>query len=177
MGKILIVHGGHSGQTRKIAERIAGRLRDRRQEAEVVDASALAPQFSLAGYDTVVIGAAVRMEKHPPVIAKFVLTHRDALARRNCGFFSVCLAAASPRAERRTQAGQWSEQFFGDTGWRPRHAAVFAGALRYRHYNFLLRLMMKRIARAEGMSTDTSRNHEYTDWRAVERFADELAEV
>lgn len=175
MGKTLIVHGGHDGQTRKIAEHIAGRLRDRQQQAEVADATALTAQFSLAGYDTVVIGAAVRMAKHPPAIAEFVRRHHEALARRRSGFFSVCLAAASPRAGRRAEAEQWSEQFFVHTGWRPAHAAVFAGALRYRHYNFLLRLTMKHIARAEGMSTDTSRNHEYTDWRAVERFADELA--
>ena len=175
MGKILIVHGGHDGQTRKIAEHIAGRLRDRRQEAEVVDASTLGPQFSLAGYDTVVIGAAVRMGQHSPAIAEFVRKHGEALAHRRGAFFSVCLAAASPRPERRAQTGQWSEQFFDNTGWRPPHAAVFAGALRYRHYNVLLRLLMKRIARAEGISTDTSRNHEFTDWRAVERFADELA--
>ncbi len=177
MAKILIVQGGHDGQTRKIAEHIAGRLRDRQHDAEIVDASALAPQFSLAGYDTVVIGTAVRMGKHSPAVAEFVRQHRDALARRRGGFFSACLAAASPRAERRAQAGQWSEQFFDSTGWHPPHAAVFAGALRYRHYNFLLRLLMKRIARTEGMSTDTSRNHEYTDWRAVERFADELAGI
>ena len=175
MARILIVHGGHDGQTRKIAEHIAGWLRDRQQQVEVADATTLAPGFSLAGFDTVVIGAAVRMARHPPTIADFVRHHRDALARRRSGFFSVCMAAASPRPDRQQQAQRWSEQFFRDTGWQPPHAAVFAGALRYRHYNFLLRLVMKRIARAEGVSTDTTRNHEYTDWRAVERFADEFA--
>ena len=85
MAKILIVHGGRDGQTRKIAEHIAGRLRDRQQQAEVADATALTAQFSLAGYDTVVIGAAVRMAKHPPAIAEFVRRHHEALARRRGG--------------------------------------------------------------------------------------------
>jgi menaquinone-dependent protoporphyrinogen oxidase len=34
---------------------------------------------------------------------------------------------------------------------------------------------MKRIARKEGGPTDTSRDYEYTDWEAVDRFADAFA--
>lgn len=174
-GRFLIVHGGHDGQTRKIAEHIAGRLRERQRDAEVADATTLAADFSLAGFDTIVLGAAVRRERHSPAIVEFVRRHHDTLARRRGGFFSVCMAAASPHPERRALAQRWSEQFFDTSGWRPSHSAVFAGALRYRQYNWLLRLVMKRIARSEGVSTDTTHNHEYTDWRAVERFADSLA--
>jgi menaquinone-dependent protoporphyrinogen oxidase len=36
---------------------------------------------------------------------------------------------------------------------------------------------MRRIAAAEGGETDTSRDYEYTDWAAVERFALEMAAV
>jgi menaquinone-dependent protoporphyrinogen oxidase len=31
---------------------------------------------------------------------------------------------------------------------------------------------MKQISKKEGGSTDTSRDHEYTDWKSVERFAE-----
>jgi menaquinone-dependent protoporphyrinogen oxidase len=34
---------------------------------------------------------------------------------------------------------------------------------------------MRIIARRGGATTDTSRDHEYTDWQALDRFADELA--
>ena len=30
--------------------------------------------------------------------------------------------------------------------------------------------MMKKIARDAGKETDTSKNHEYTDWKAVDQF-------
>jgi menaquinone-dependent protoporphyrinogen oxidase len=43
-------------------------------------------------------------------------------------------------------------------------------ARRYREYNFLKRRMMKKIAKQGGKDTDTSRNHEYTDWNAVNQF-------
>jgi hypothetical protein len=34
---------------------------------------------------------------------------------------------------------------------------------------------MKRIARAAGHTTDTSRDHDFTDWEAVGRFAEAIA--
>ena len=42
-------------------------------------------------------------------------------------------------------------------------------------YNPFLRFMMRLIASATGGSTDTSRDHEYTDWAAVDRFAGQQA--
>jgi menaquinone-dependent protoporphyrinogen oxidase len=35
---------------------------------------------------------------------------------------------------------------------------------------------MRRISRKEGGDTDTSRDYEYTDWAAVDRFAAEFAD-
>jgi len=49
-----------------------------------------------------------------------------------------------------------------------------AGALSYTKYNFLVRFVMKRIAKAQGASTDTSRDHELTDWEALDHIVDEL---
>ena len=51
---------------------------------------------------------------------------------------------------------------------------MVAGALRYTHYNWLKRWMMKRIVTKAGGNTDTSRDYEYTDWAAVRAFADEF---
>ena len=45
-------------------------------------------------------------------------------------------------------------------------------------YGFLKRLMMKKIVsdKPGGLSTDTSRDHVYTDWDEVERFAEAFLE-
>jgi menaquinone-dependent protoporphyrinogen oxidase len=51
-----------------------------------------------------------------------------------------------------------------------------AGALPYTRYNFLIRFMMRRIVKTEGGDTDTSRDYEYTDWAAVDRFAAEFVD-
>jgi menaquinone-dependent protoporphyrinogen oxidase len=36
---------------------------------------------------------------------------------------------------------------------------------------------MRAVARREGGSTDTTRDHEYTDWDAVNRFADQIVDA
>ncbi len=67
------------------------------------------------------------------------------------------------------------ERFFRESQWRPTRAQPVAGALLYRQYNFFIRWVMKRIARHEGGSTDTSRDHVYTNWEALDAFAREFA--
>jgi menaquinone-dependent protoporphyrinogen oxidase len=62
----------------------------------------------------------------------------------------------------------------GRIGWHPSKVRAAAGALSYTKYNFLVRFVMKRIAKAQGASTDTSRDHELTDWEALDRIVDEV---
>jgi menaquinone-dependent protoporphyrinogen oxidase len=63
------------------------------------------------------------------------------------------------------------------TGWRPERVELFAGALPYTKYDFVTRFFMRHIVAKEGGDVDTSRDYEYTDWRAVERFARGLVEA
>jgi menaquinone-dependent protoporphyrinogen oxidase len=63
-------------------------------------------------------------------------------------------------------------RFVRDTGWTPGRIVHVAGAFRYTGYDFFKRWMMKVIARQHGQPTNTKRDYELTDWRALERFAD-----
>jgi menaquinone-dependent protoporphyrinogen oxidase len=78
----------------------------------------------------------------------------------------------------RAEAGQRVEdtirEFFAQTKWKSDMVKPVAGAVLYTKYNFLVRFVMKQISKSEGGSTDTSRDHEYTDWAALDRFVDEL---
>ena len=65
--------------------------------------------------------------------------------------------------------------FIQDTGWRPAHVLPVAGALAYSQYNFIIRFVMKRIARKAGAPTDTSRDYEFTDWSTLDRFITDVA--
>ena len=99
-------------------------------------------------------------------------------------FLSVSLSAAGAVDEGATAARRESaaanvqkmiDRFVADTGFRPTIQHAVAGALLYRQYGVLVRLMMRFISTIVGASTDTSRDHEYTDWSAVDRFAAEIA--
>jgi menaquinone-dependent protoporphyrinogen oxidase len=67
--------------------------------------------------------------------------------------------------------------FLGETGWSPALEATFAGAINFTEYNWLLRAYMKYASKFNGGSTDTSRDHEYTDWQQVAAFASDVAEL
>ena len=88
------------------------------------------------------------------------------------------MAVRSQHAKSREEAMRYSDNFLAQTGWQPGLTKTFAGSVKYTQYNFVTRYIMKLISRREGGSTDTSRDHEYTDWESVERFAEAfMAEI
>ena len=60
------------------------------------------------------------------------------------------------------------EVFLRETGWHPTVIRAVAGALLYTKYSFLLRFVMKRIARKEGA---------YTDWEGLDHFVTAFTSV
>ena len=69
------------------------------------------------------------------------------------------------------------QKFIDEHGWAPVLSASIAGAINYTKYNFLLKAFMKRASAKNGGSTDTSRDHEYTNWDEVDRFAAAMAKA
>ena len=83
-------------------------------------------------------------------------------------FLSVSMAAANVlnRADARRWLKNWDEAFFAKTGWKPAHVEHVAGAQKFRKYDPITKWFMRRIAMEQGYETDTTRDHEYTDWAA-----------
>ena len=52
--------------------------------------------------------------------------------------------------------------------------ARVAGALVYSRYGWFKARMLRRIVAKNGGDTDMSRDYEYTDWAAIDRFADDV---
>ena len=173
MTKILIAFGTTEGQTARIADHIADAIRKYGVEAEALDLKR-SKDVSVDGYDALIVGGSIHMGKHQEDVADFVRKHRAVLERRPSAFFSVSLAAHGDMEN----AEAYVENFEQQTGWRPTKVGLFSGALLYRKYGFLKRYMMKRIVRDKpgGVSTDTSRDHVYTDWDQVKRFAEDFLE-
>lgn len=166
MPNILVVYASSHGTTERIASRIATRLRSHGHHVDLKNARD--GVIVLAGYDAVIVGSRVHGGRHAGCIRRFVEQHRDALLERRCAFFSVSMAVAGGGDDPALR------QFLRRTHWRPAIAVSLAGALPYTRYNPLLRLIMKHISRKAGQATDTTRDHDYTDWGAVTAFADDI---
>ena len=168
MIKLLIIYGSGEGQTAKIAERIRQEARALGHQTEIFDAKRLPPDFSLQEFDAVIVGASLHMDQHQDYIKAFVSSNLTALNAMPSAFFSVSLSAAAQKSEDQQAAHDLAAKFTQDSGWRPAQTAVFAGALKYRQYGFIKRLVMRWISKRAGGDTDTSRDFEYTDWSAVD---------
>jgi len=183
MKPVGVFYATREGHTHKIAERVAEDLRKRGWETDAVDLRGEAA-IDLKDYSAAILAASVHIGRHEPEMVEFVKQHRAELEAMPAAFLSVTLseagverATATPEEHVRFVADVQGmlDRFFKETGWHPQHVKPVAGALLYTQYNFLIRFVMRRIARKAGAATDTSRNYEYTDWVALDHFVEELA--
>ena len=169
---ILIIYGSLEGQTEKISERIAEIIDNKGYKVTTLSGEQLPPDFSVEHYNAAIIGGSIHMGKYPEYIKEFVTTYSSWLNKTPSAFFTVCMAVNSKHEKSREEAMRYGENFFVQTGWQPKLAGTFAGAVKYTKYNIVTRFIMKLISKREGGSTDTSHDHEYTDWESVEQFAE-----
>lgn len=173
---ILILYGSLEGQTEKIAQCISDIIRNKGHQVTTQSSEQLPENFSVDSFDAVIIGGSIHMGKYPASIKKFVTTHCDWLNTIPAALFTVCMAVHSQHMKSREEANRYSTTFVAQTGWQPKLTTTFAGAVKYTQYNVVTRFIMKLITKREGGSTDTSRDHEYTDWEAVKDFAETFLE-
>ena len=174
MPRILIAYATIDGQTARVAERMAATLRGAGHDVTVRRADAAEVGAELGRQDAIIVGGGIRYGHHAPALERMVRARLAELASRPSAFFSVCLSAGGPGARPAT-ARAYRAQFLKRTGWRPAIDESFAGALLYTRYNPFIRFMIRLIVGMAGGDTDTSRDYEYTDWEAVERFARDFA--
>jgi menaquinone-dependent protoporphyrinogen oxidase len=183
MKPFVILYATREGQTRRIAQHIAKILRERRQTVRLRNVREIDEPFTLDRYEGAIVAASVHVGKHEPEMVEFVRRHRDELEALKTAFISVSLSeagaedASRPAEDRAKSAADVQgmiDKFLADTGWRPQRIKAVAGALLYTKYNFLVRFVMKQISKKSSGPTDTSRDYELTDWKALDRFVDEL---
>ncbi len=184
MKPIGVFYATRQGHTQRVAERVAATLRARGLEADVRNLRDPADGVVLDKYAGAVLAASIHIGKHEPEMIRFVKQHRPELEAMPTAFLSVNLTEAgvediNATPEQHAQAvahvQSMLDTFSAKTGWHPRRAKAVAGALLFTKYNCLLRFVMKQIAKKGGKDTDTSRDYEYTDWAALDRFVDEFA--
>ena len=174
MSQVLLAYASEHGQTAEIAKRIAGVLRAAGHAVSThddVEASDPLPR----DFDAVIVGASIHGGAHQTEIVAWARRHAITLNTIPSAFFSVCLVAADETDEARAAAHDYLDDFEERTGWVARRRMTFAGALRYRDYDFFTRLVMRVLMKRGHHPTDIGRNHDYTDWEAVHDFAHQCA--
>lgn len=161
---IQILYSSAEGQARRIAERVEDELHERGYQVQcesVVDAVMRTRPHA------VLLVASIHVGKHAAPARDLIRSNLPLFNSIPSGFISVSLSAQE--ADRARAQGYVSD-FLAETGWHPRVTATVAGALRYTRLNFVKKMIIRRIAAESGLPTDTSRDHEFTDWDEVAGF-------
>jgi menaquinone-dependent protoporphyrinogen oxidase len=173
-----IFYATTEGQTGRIAERLAVRLREEGFDSRAFDVA----RKDAAGIDWAqvrgaVVGASLHVQRHQEEASAFVLAHVNHLNAVPTAFVSVSLSSASTHPEEVAAARRLAEEFPAGHGWQPARIVCLAGRLAYTRYNVFIRWVMKRVARKQGAPTDTSRDYEFTNWDKVDALARDLANL
>ena len=168
--KTLILYSTRDGQTKKIANYIAGIIH------ENVDVKSITDMYELANYDRIIIGASIRYGHFNKSLYKTLEKHTALLNQKTTAFFGVNLTARKP--EKSTpETNIYVRKFLQRITWKPTMSAVFAGALFYPRYNFFDRIMIQFIMRITGGETDPTKEIEYTDWQKVRSFSEAFLQL
>jgi menaquinone-dependent protoporphyrinogen oxidase len=185
MKPILVIYATREGHTRHIAEHLGAALSAHQRSFDLVDAADIADsqeEFSITRYCAAIVSASLHFGRHEPEIVDFVKSHLGELQQIPTVFLSVSLSEQtvedpeSPpeeRAEARATVKRTLENFLAQTGWRPMHVAAVAGALMYSKYNFVVRFIMKRLAKKTGAPVDTTQDYEFTDWAKLDHLIED----
>jgi menaquinone-dependent protoporphyrinogen oxidase len=171
MARTLIAFATSYGHTEKIARRIAEFLDE---PANVIAISRFRRKPSVAGYDRVIVCGSIYFGRHHRRLERFVRVNREALDALDNAMVSV--SGSATYDDSIADAEGYVAELTRRTGWKPRHVLIAGGATSYTRYPFFLRKKIQKIAAGEGRGTDVTRDYDYTDWVAVERFVKALSE-
>jgi len=170
--KMLMLSSSVYGHVNKVCEAMRPTL-----EAagfEVVEHALPGAPPDPAQFDAVLIGASIRNGKHNPAVSQFIERHQSSLVARPGAFFSVNLVARKPH-KNTPQTNPYVRKFLELSPWQPDRVGVFGGQLNYRRYRPMDRWVIRFIMWMNKGPTDLDTNADFTDWDAVQRFAEDFA--
>lgn len=174
MATVRILYATTYGHTAKVAQHLAQVIAAHGHHATVHDVATSPLPVDLAAADAIILGAPVYQNRHLRAIHAVARRHRKVLNRTPSAFFSVSGNAASTRPADLAFARGVVARFCLATGWYPPHVAIVAGAIPYTRYPLFTRLLLRWFMARQGGSTDTRRDHEYTDWAVVTALAEAI---
>jgi menaquinone-dependent protoporphyrinogen oxidase len=174
MHRILIAFATTEGQTEKIAHHLARRFEDRGCSVRLVDCREPDGVAIEGGFDGVLLAGSLHVGTYQPELLDFARGHRELFAGAPFGFVSVSLTAAGEEAGERAAVAQSTDAFMEAAAIRADRVHYAAGAVHDSELNLVKRLALHAILAAKGVTPDPSGHTEFTDWPALDAFADEF---
>ncbi len=173
MPRILMAYSTVDGQTLKICGRIQQVLEAEGRTVTLFNIDS-DKACDLALFDTIVIGASIRYGQHRPNVYRFIESKRAALDHKPSAFFSVNVVARKVGKDR-PESNPYLQTFRRKTTWAPREVGVFAGKIDYPQYRLIDRQVIRLIMWLTNGPTDPRSCTDFTDWHAVESFAQRIS--
>jgi menaquinone-dependent protoporphyrinogen oxidase len=172
-----LYYATRDGQSRRIAERIAGRLAGTGIPTLPHGlAAALPVPQKLAEARLVTVVAAVRYGRHLPEAEHFLAIYRTLPAPPPLVFLSVNLTARKPGKDT-VEGNVYLRKSIARHRLTPVLALAIAGRLDYPRYGWLDRQLIRFIMKLTGGPTDPKTCIEYTAWNVVDDIALRIAEL
>jgi menaquinone-dependent protoporphyrinogen oxidase len=172
--RVLIVYGTTEGHTRDLSHYVMRAMAADGHRPAVEEAPAAPPYPDPSGYDVVFVAASLHVGRYQPGLVRFAHARHAELTATPSAFISVSLAAAGHNPDDWEGLEECVARFEHETHWTPAAVHHAAGAIRYSHYDFFKRLVLKHIAAQRGQKTVTSRDYDMTDYEALIHFCREF---
>lgn len=154
---ILLAYGTVAGSTAEVAQAIAEEME---QAGAQVDVQPVESVKSIAGYDAVVVGTAVRMFHLLPKTKRFLLKHRQALNQVPVAYFLVCLAMGEPTPENIAKANDYAKPMVEIKA--PVNLGLFGGCINH-----------EKLTDFFGKSMKSFPEQDHRDWDQIRTWARE----
>lgn len=174
--RAIVIFAACEGPTERIAARIADELLRSRVPTDTYNVTRLpADEIAIDAYNAVVLGSATNSGQYDPRIAWLIGAHRELLADIPSTFFSVSLGDGCQDSKAKDAAEWTAGEFLRELRYDPPISANFAGALHGSPSGWLQRQRSHWLPTRPGHQTVVNHGHDFTDWPAVDQFAQRFA--
>ena len=169
--RAIIIYSSVDGQTEKICRFLSDAIQPN-FKVMVKDIADVKSEI-IKDSDIIILGASIRYGKHRPNVYDFVKKNRSILINKKTAFFTVNVVARKKEKDS-PETNPYMQKFLEITSWKPNYLAVFAGKIDYPSLSIFDRYIIKFIMWLTSGPTNTRLVYEFTNWKKVNDFAEEL---
>ncbi len=169
---ILIVFATKLGQTQRIADHAASRVREQGHHVTLRNTMNGIHDVDLKKFEAIMIASAVYKVDHQETITDFVINHREELLAKPAAFISVSLSVILP--DGRQDADSYANQFMSKTQWYPNWTLLIGGALRLVERENMSPQVVEAILAEQQEIIGKIQDYDFTDWELLTRFTDDF---